>query len=163
LSEGNPPNLTARVAVDGSETVARALYPPEWDENVRRGSPGCFKRNNTSVTRSKNMSFAQLLACLKSDVERPGSNVVVRAVGVITVDEIKEIGRANQKPVHFEVWEDPTDNNPDHAEIFPYDCAAQALPNKEVPRGLSRQMSNALSLTLVTPSGEVEGHNPPTS
>ncbi|MGO4001468.1 hypothetical protein ABVN23_10165 [Pseudomonas fluorescens] len=161
MSEWNPPSLTDLVAVDGSETVARALYPPEWDENVRRGSPGCFKRNNTSVTRVKTMSFEQLLARLKGDVERPGSTVVVRAVGVVKVDEIKEIGRANQNPVHFEVWKKPTDNNPEHAEIFPYNCAAQAHPNKEVPRGLSRQLSNALSLTLVTPDGEVEGHNPP--
>lgn len=159
MSEGNPPELASLVAVDSSETVARALYPPEWDESVRRGSPGCFKRNNTSVTRCQGQEFPQLLARLKSDVEKPG--VVVRAVGVISVRQIKDIGLANPNPIHFEVWEKPTVNNPDHAEVTPYACAAQAVPNDQVSRGLSRQISNALSLTLVTPSGEIEGYNPP--
>lgn len=161
MSEGNPAVLTSLVAVECSETVARALYLPEWDENVRRGSPSCFTRNNTSVTRNKNMSFAQLLTRLKSDVERPGTAVTVRAVGVITVQQIKDIGQNYVTPVHFEVWQKPTDSNPAHAEIFPYNYAAQLTPNKHVSRGLSKVMSNALSLTLVTPDGEVDGYNPP--
>lgn len=161
MSEGNLLDLSDLTAVDGVETVARALYPPEWDEAVRRGSPGCFKRNNTSVTRYGRMSFAELLERLKSDVERPGSGVVIRAIGLISVDRIKEIGKANQKPVHFEVWEKATPNNPSHAEVTPYDFAAQSLPNKAVPRGLSSQISKALDLTLVNPDGEVEGRSPP--
>ncbi|MCS4314473.1 hypothetical protein M2397_004793 [Pseudomonas sp. BIGb0381] len=161
MSEGILLDLVRLTAVDEGETVARALYPPEWDEAVRRGSPGCFKRNNTSVTRNGHMKFDQLLARLKSDVERPGSGVLIRAIGLITVGNIKEIGRANPKPVHFEVWEKATDGNPDHAEISPYDCAAQAHPNKTVPRGLSSQLSKALSLVLVTPDGEIEALSPP--
>lgn len=161
MSEGNLLDLSVLTAVEGGETVARALYPPEWDETVRRGSPGCFKRNNTSVTRCGQMSFADLLARLKNDVERPGSDVVIRAVGLISVARVKAIGVANQKPIHFEVWEKATESNPDHAEISPYDVAAQCLPNKAVPRGLSSQLSKALDLTLVTPDGEIDGYNPP--
>lgn len=160
MSEGNPLELTP-VAVESTHTVARALYLPQWDENVRRGSPGCFKRNNTSVTVQKSLSFTELIARLKVDVEKPGSDVVVRAVGLITVARIKEIGMANPTPVYFELWEKPTSNNPDHAEIFPYDFAAQAKPKKEVPRGLSGKLTSALDLTIVGPSGEVEGYNPP--
>ena len=160
MSEGSSEQAPL-VAVEVSETVARALYPPEWDENVRRGSPGCFKRNNTSVTRSKDMDLPSLITRLKSDVERPGSPVIVRAVGVITVGKIKDIGANYQDPIHFEVWEKPTDKNAAHAEIYPYDSGAQATPNKQVSKGLSRKLSNSLHLTLVTPEGHIEGENPP--
>lgn len=160
MSEGSS-EPAPLVAVEVTESVARALYLPEWDENVRRGSPGCFKRNNTSVTRCKDMDLTSLIDRLKSDVERPGSPVIVRAVGNITVAKIKDVGANYQDPVHFEVWEKPTDNNPAHAEIYPYDSAAQAAPNKQVSKGLSRKLSNSLHLTLVTPAGQIEGENPP--
>lgn len=128
---------------------------------MQRGSPGCFKRNNTSVTRCKDMDLPSLIGRLKGDVERPGSSVIVRAIGKIAVAKIKDIGASYQDPVHFEVWEKPTDNNPAHAEIYPYDSAAQALPNKQVSKGLSRKLSNSLHLMLVSPAGEIEGENHP--
>jgi hypothetical protein len=149
------------IALESSEIVARALFPPEWDENVKRGSPGCFKRNNTSVTRHKDLPFEKVLAYLKADVEKPGSTVIVRAVGLVSVATIKEIGAKNQDPVHFEVFEKKTDINPAHAEVVPFSQAVRAAPNKEVSRGLSRKISDALDITIVTPEGEIEGRSPP--
>lgn len=52
-----------------------------------------LKRNNTSLTRCQDKEFPQLLARLKSDVEKPG--IIVRAAGVISVRQIKDIGLSN--------------------------------------------------------------------
>lgn len=64
-------------------------YPPEWYENVRRGSPGCFKRNK-SRPRQKVSPTAYLF---ERDMEKQG--IIVRAVGVISVRQIKDIGLSN--------------------------------------------------------------------
>lgn len=161
MTEGISSSTKELIALDSSEVVARALFTPQWDERVQRGSPGCFKRNNTSVTRHRNLTFSQVLSYLKSDVEKPGTLVVVRAVGIISVSQIKSIGFNNPDPVHFEVFEKETLKNPAHAEIYPFQHAATAQPNKEVPKGLSRQMSNALDITIVSPAGDIEGNSPP--
>lgn len=161
MSEGISSGSQELIALESTETVARALFPPEWDENVQRGSPGCFKRNNTSVTRNKGLSFDQVLAYLKSDVEKPGSSVVVRGIGIISVGQIQSIGLENQDPVYFQVFEQKTEKNPAHAEVVPFGDASCQTPKKEVPRGLSRKLSNALDITVVRPDGSIEGHTPP--
>lgn len=161
MTEGTPSSSDEPVRVEDSELVARALFTPEWDERVQRGTPGCFKRNNTSVTRHKDLSFPSVLAYLKGDVEKVGSAVVVRAVGIISVANIKALGLQNQNPVHFEVYEKKTAKNPAHAEITPFTFAVQASPNREVSRGLSRQISSALDIIIVAPDGEIEGRSPP--
>jgi len=163
LSEGNHSNQCALVALVDSDLVARALYPPEWDERVKRGSPGCFKRNNTSVTKHTGLSFDEVVSYLKRDVEKPDSTVVVRAVGTIGVAKIKQLGLNYDPVVHFQAWEKPTANNPAHAELFPYTEAALVNQRKEVPRGLSRLISNALEVTVITPSGEIEEVIQPTA
>lgn len=161
MSEGNQADQDDLVALVDSDVVARALYPPEWDEDVQRGSPGCFKRNNTSVTKHTGLSFEQVVNYLKADVEKPGSAVTVRAVGVISVAQIKQLGLASEPKVFFQAWEKPTEKNPAHAELYPYSDEALKSQRKEVPRGLSRRISNALDITLITPAGEIEGRSPP--
>ncbi|MCX4218723.1 hypothetical protein MKZ87_13850 [Pseudomonas sp. MCal1] len=162
MSEGNPAGANHTAALGDNEVVARALFTPEWDENVKRGSPGCFKRNNTSVTRHKGLTMEEVIAYLKGDVESPGKNVVVRAVGLITVRDVKEIGVAYQDPVHFEVLEKPTAKNPAHAEVTPYlDAERTKLKPGDLSRGLSRQISQSLDIYLLTPEGEVIERSPP--
>lgn len=162
MTEGNPAGAADTVALDDNEVVARALFTPEWDENVKRGSPGCFKRNNTSVTRQNGLALDQVIAYLKADVESPEKNIVVRAVGLITVREVKEIGASYQDPIHFEVLEKPTPKNPAHAEIIPFLDAERAKPKAgDLSRGLSRQISQALDIFLLSPEGAVVDRSPP--
>ncbi|MUT70819.1 MULTISPECIES: hypothetical protein [Stutzerimonas] len=161
MNEGNRTDQPELVALADSDVVARALFPPEWDERVQRGSPGCFKRNNTSVTRHTSLSFEQVVRYLKGDVEKPGSSVIVRAVGTVSIAEIKRLGLAYATKIHFQAWEKPTEKNPAHAELYPYLEATLKTHRKDVPRGLSSLISKALDITLLTPAGEVEGRSPP--
>ncbi|AZE39730.1 hypothetical protein C4K05_0360 [Pseudomonas chlororaphis subsp. aureofaciens] len=104
----------------------------------------------------------QVIAYLKADVESPEKNIVVRAVGLITVREVKEIGTSYQDPVHFEVLEKPTTKNPAHAEIVPFLDAERTKPKAgDLSRGLSRQISQSLDIFLLTPEGEIVERSPP--
>jgi len=151
--------VTARHFISDNEVVARALFEPEWDPQVKRGSPGCFKRNNTSVTRCKDNTQQSVINLLKRDVEK--GNVVVKAVGLIEVSVIKSIGDSSGV-VYFEVEHVPTEKNQSHSEILAFDSADKINMKKQVPRGISSKINNGLHLLIIDESGMVYEEIPPT-
>lgn len=159
MTEGNQSNTP--IVLDDTEVVARALFTPEWDERVKRGSPGCFKRNNTSVTRHAGLTFSEVVAYLKGDVEKPDKNVVVRGVGLISVRDVRSLGETYQDPVHFGVICKPTPKNPAHAEIVPFSEPELTTTKRDVFRGLSSKICQALDIYVLAPDGSVEERSPP--
>ncbi|MNO98536.1 hypothetical protein D3C76_902840 [compost metagenome] len=159
MTEGTLSNTP--VVLDDTEVVARALFTPEWDERVKRGSPGCFKRNNTSVTRHAGLTFTQVVAYLKGDVEKPDKDVIVRGVGLISVKDVRSLGKTYQDPVHFDVISKPTPKNPAHAEVVPFTEPERTTIKRDVSRGLSSKISQALDIYVLAPDGSVEEHSPP--
>lgn len=146
--------------IDDYEIVGRAFFEPQWDESVKRPSPGVFVQNNTSVTRRKELTEEELIRILKSDVEN--DRVTVRAVGLISVEGIKVIGQESQpEKIFFEVTEEPTVNNPNHGEIIPFQDEEKLKPRQKVPRGVSRKIGQSLSMLILETSGNIIERIPP--
>lgn len=134
------------------ETVGRALFEPEWDPTVKRLRPSAFTRNDTSVTRLL-VDETTLIKYLKNDVEN--GNVIVKAVGLIKVSEIKKLGTEGDPKIYFEVSEAMTEKNPHHAEILPYSDEDKSIQRKNVSKGISRKIVGALNLIIIDGNGSV--------
>lgn len=143
--------------INNDEIVGRALFEPQWDDSVKRPSPGAFTRNNTSVTRHTFLTQEDLIEILKKDVEN--EKVTVKAVGLIHVSTIKDIGDPSK--IFFEVSEMPTVNNPHHGEILPFEDEEKRKIKSAVPRGVSRKIGEALEILTLTVSGDVIDRLPP--
>lgn len=146
--------------INDNEIVGRAFFEPQWDDGVKRPSPGVFTKNNTSVTRQLTLTEEQMINILKSDVEN--DRVIVRAIGLITVAGIKAIGQESQpEKIFFEVTEDPTANNPNHGEIIPFEDEEKLKLRQKVPRGVSGKIGKSLSMLILESSGDIVERIPP--
>lgn len=146
--------------IDDNEIVGRAFFEPQWDENVKRPSPGVFTKNNTSVTRQLALTEEEMIDVLKKDVEN--DRVTVRAIGLISVAGIKLVGEESQpEKIFFEVIADPTENNPNHGEIKPFEDEQKLKPRQKVPRGVSGKIGKSLLMLILKTSGEIVERLPP--
>lgn len=139
--------------ISDDEIVGRALFEPDWDESVRRLTPSAFTGNATSVTRELGDEDT-LIDLLKQDVEK--GKVIVKAVGLVAVKTIKKIGlESKESKTYFEVCEDPTELNPNHAEITPFSDEQKSNRKKAVSRGISKKIILSLDLLILDAQGDV--------
>ncbi|MHC0465109.1 hypothetical protein [Kosakonia cowanii] len=147
--------------IDNNEIVGRALFEPQWDNSTKRPSPGAFSRVDTSVTRKADLCDSELINILKKDVEHK-PEVIVKAVGLISVEKIKQIGLdSTDAKTYFKVIESPTETNKYHAEIIPYADEKGIDKKKNVSKGISRKIGDSLELLIVNATGEVMEIIPP--
>jgi hypothetical protein len=146
--------------VDDDQLVGRALYEPQWDENVNRSTPSAFGKGDTSVTKLLPLGEGPLISLLKSEVEK--GSVVVKGIGLISVSCIKQAGEKAVPLAHyFQVPEMPTPTNPDHAEIHIFEDKACASKKNKVPKGICKKITKALEILVLDSSGKLIFRNPP--
>ncbi|MBC3450857.1 hypothetical protein HU745_07295 [Pseudomonas mosselii] len=177
MATGYPPDEkypARQVLLADNETIIRGIVEEEWDPETKRGSPGIFKRPNTSVTRTDAVGLQAGIALVKRDVEwsgKPARNL--RGAGEITVSLLKKVGASPvpvAKPgpcIHLQVWEekvaekDGKPGNDQHAEIVAYDDAEHLRERSSISMGYSRMLAKALTVHEVDTDGNIVGVSPP--
>lgn len=143
------------------QVIARALFKPQWDDEVNRGTPSSFEKNNTSVTFFGEIKLDDVISLLKNDVEKSGRKVV-KGIGIIRVKRLRFIGEnlEGDRKIIFRVKGDPTQENKNHAEIIPYSKDDKVL--NKVSRSVCRTIADSLLVVVLDPSGKPESCSRPT-
>lgn len=158
------------VILHEGEHLVKGMYPPQWMPELKRGSPGIFEKNNTSVTRMNEIGLGEAIKLVKADIETKDgapNGKITAAVGVITVADVVEIGKTpldGKKPppvVHFRVYEEKTEQNEYHAEIVPFEDVEYSKSKKNVSTGYSRKLRDKLHNYLLDADGNITEENPP--
>lgn len=97
------------------EDIVRVILPAHWDPENRRISSGLFRGMNISVSRLAVLSLDELIPIFKTDFARADGGEPFVGIGEINVGRLEDIGQEYAAALWVE--EDPTANNPAHAEV----------------------------------------------
>jgi len=139
------------VECNPDENIVRAILQADWDETKSEYQSDVFRGPDTSVSRLKISSLAEILAIFQADFDAYQEGPVL-GTGEINVGELKEMGQnyldGKGKPLKqaVTVVEMPTDKNPSHAEV-----------KERFSRGFARQVIRALKKLRINGEALPEG------
>lgn len=141
------------------EELVRALYPPFWDEKLRRATPSAFCQSDVSVSRLAILPHDEIVRIFRADLEHRMSDGNVRrieATAVLRVDLLKEACKeADKSGRSVEVVADPVEEddqvraNPAHALIQVRDAETRTVPMK-LTRGIANKILEICSIRMLS-------------
>ncbi|KAA6183932.1 hypothetical protein F2Q65_14070 [Thiohalocapsa marina] len=138
-AEDNPvdPRL-ARPRVADKELVLRALHEPFWDAEKQRATPSAFGNGNCfSLSRPAVLPEAAIVERWRADLERPDRRLEALAEARVA-DILACSPPEDAQSLRLNVFADPTDQNPAHAELVGSDQAGTRL--RKITRGVGSQI-----------------------
>jgi len=138
--------LTRR-RVAKQELVLRALHEPFWDAEKQRATPSAFGNGNCfSLSRPAVMSEQAIIARWREDLERPDRPLEALAEARVA-DILACSPPETAQSLRLNVFADPTDQNPAHAELVGSDQADTQL--RKITRGVGNRILKQCRFRIV--------------